>query len=77
MYCTSCTLNFYIWRTLNQSLLYIHLYIIPLTQTGETPLFVASQEGHSDIVNILMRNGADINLARNVWRYNVPYTHTV
>ena len=52
-------------------------FIIPLTQTGETPLFMASQKGHSEVVNILIRNGADINLARNVWRYNVPYTHTV
>ena len=51
--------------------------IIPLTQTGETPLFVASEKGHSEVVNILIRNGADINLACNVWRYNVPYTHTV
>ena len=51
--------------------------IIPLTQDGVTPLFMASCNGHSDVVNILIRNGADINLARNVWRYNVPYTHTV
>ena len=51
--------------------------IIPLTQDGTTPLFIASEHGHRDVVNILMQNGADINLARNVWRYNVPYTHTV
>ena len=53
-------------------LVYIYLYMllaIPLTQIGTTPLFIASQEGHSDVVNILIRNGADINLARNVWRY--------
>ena len=53
-------------------------YTIPLTQDGATPLFIASQNGHSDVVNIiLIRNRADINLALNVWRYNVPYTHTV
>jgi ankyrin repeat protein len=34
-------------------------------KTGATPLYIASQNGHSDIVNILIRNGADINLARN------------
>ena len=61
-------------------LVVIHLYlhvIIPLSQDGVTPLFMASQKGHSEVVNILIRDGADINLARNVWRYNVPYTHTV
>ena len=44
--------------------------IIPLTQDGSTPLNVASQNGHSDVVKILIRNGADVNLANNVWRYN-------
>ena len=34
--------------------------IIPLIQDGATPLFVASEQGHSDVVNILIRNGADI-----------------
>ena len=40
--------------------------IIPLIQDGATPLFVASEQGHSDVVNILIRNGADINLAWKV-----------
>ena len=56
-----------------------HYYpsLLPLTQDGATPLYAASGKGHSDIVDILIRNGADVNLATNVWRYNVPYTHTV
>ena len=37
-------------------------YILPLTQDGVTPLYIASQKGHSDVMNILIRNGADINL---------------
>ena len=41
---------------------------IPLTQDGTTPLYIASQNGHSDVVNILLRNGADINLAKKVCR---------
>ena len=48
--------------------------ITPLTQNGATSMFIASQHGHSDVVNILIRNGAGVNLACNVWRYNVPYT---
>ena len=55
---------------------YNHVIIL-LTQNGSTPLLIASQEGRSDVVNILIRNGADIHLATNVWRYNVTYTHTV
>ena len=38
----------------------------PLTQNGETPLFFASHNGHSDVVNILIRNGAGVNMAANV-----------
>ena len=41
----------------------------PLTQTGATPLFIASHNGHSDVVNILIRNEADVNMATNV-RYS-------
>ena len=50
-------------------ILYVHnLYIIiPLTQDGATPLHVASQKGHSDIVNTLIRNGADINQPMKVY----------
>ena len=52
------------------------MIIILLTQDGATPLYMASQNGHSDVVNVLIRIGADVcNLACNVWRYNVSYTH--
>ena len=37
-----------------------------LSQDGATPLIIASQNGHSDAVNILLRSGADVNLAMNV-----------
>ena len=52
----------------------------PLTQDGATPLFMASQNGHSDVVNILIRNGADVNLSwevcnNYVQQYGVPVTH--
>ena len=35
--------------------LYIHI------QDGYSPLCVASQEGHTDVVDILLRKGADVN----------------
>ena len=38
------------------------------TQTGATPVYIASQEGHSDTVATLIRNGADIKQPRNVRR---------
>ena len=41
--------------------------IIPHTQDGPIPLYVASWNGHSDVVNILIRNGADVNLAWQVY----------
>ena len=37
-----------------------------LLQTGASPLYTASQEGHSDVVDVLLKNGADINQANNV-----------
>ena len=40
-----------------------------LSQDGATPLFIASQKGHSDIVTILIRSGANINMAMNVSDY--------
>ena len=35
-------------------------------QTGDTPLFIASQEGHVDLVTLLVSRGADLNLAMQV-----------
>ena len=37
-----------------------------LLQDGTTPLFMASQKGHVSVVDVLLRNGADPNLARTV-----------
>lgn len=31
-------------------------------KTGASPLLIAGQEGHDDIVELLLNNGADINL---------------
>ena len=42
---------------------------IILSQDGATPLHIASQNGHSDIVTILIKSGANINMAMNVSDY--------
>ena len=37
-------------------------------QNGASPLYVASQEGHSDVVDILLKAGADVHQATTkVW----------
>ena len=37
-------------------------------QDGASPLFIASQEGQSEVVDVLVKNGVDINQPRNVGR---------
>ena len=39
---------------------------IIISQTGATPLYIASQNGHSDIVTILITSGANINIPHEV-----------
>ena len=60
--------------------IYIHFYMLlfPLTQDSTAPLFVACQNGHSGVVNMLIRNGADTWLVIYYGdSYNVSYAHTV
>ena len=61
--CISCKVCCILTITVHSSL---HV-IIPLTQRGSTtPLYIASQQGHSDVVNTLIRNGARVNMAKKV-----------
>ena len=39
-----------------------------LSQAGATPLWDTSRNGHTDVVDYLIRAGASINLATMVWR---------
>ena len=40
--------------------------VIPHSQTGSTPLFVAAQNGHRTTAELLISKGADINLPNKV-----------
>ena len=48
-------------------------YIFPI-QNGFSPLYFASQNGHTDVVDILLRKGADVNqtTTNEVCAYNKP-----
>ena len=50
--------------SLSLTLMSCHFFSLP--QDGATPLFIASQNGHSDVVTILLRNGAGVDVAKNV-----------
>jgi ankyrin repeat protein len=43
----------------------LHFYVIK-TQSGMTPVYFASEKGHTDVVNVLVQAGADIHLATKV-----------
>ena len=54
----------------------------PLFQSGASPLYIACQKGHIDVVDTLLKGGADPNLACTVWGLVCPsrpimYTVTV
>ena len=40
--------------------------MVCLMQDGSTPLYVASQNGHSDVVNLLISNRANLDTSREV-----------
>ena len=44
----------------------IHHHLFIVVQDGATPLFMASQNGHASVVDVLLRHGADPNLADHV-----------
>lgn len=49
---------------------YIHVYISnPIhMQNGNSPLYIACALGHTEVVDVLLNNGADPKLATMVWR---------
>ena len=45
-----------------------HVYIVLLhsLQNGDTPLILANQKGHKDIVEVLLNHGAEVDLPQMV-----------
>ena len=39
------------------------------TKQGTSPLYIASQEGHLDVIQVLLEYGASVNLVNDVSRY--------
>ena len=50
---------------ISKCMFYYTLYVLSL-QIGETPLYEASRNGHTDVVRILMENKADPNISDEV-----------
>lgn len=46
---------------------YVHMTALPTAQTGFTPLHGASEEGLFEVVDTLLKHGADPNLVTMVW----------
>lgn len=53
------------------------LIIVFAIQNGISPLYVASQEGHTDIVDLLLKAGADTHQAEMVLHATCIYIHVV
>ena len=50
----------------NENVLNNYNILSSTAQDGVSPLFIASQNGHTQIVELLLRKGADPNLTRTV-----------
>ena len=44
-------------------------------QNGASPLYVASQAGQTEVVDTLLKSGADPNLANTVWGLMYMFIH--
>ena len=49
------------WSSLNKNVSLLH------TQWGETAVYKASANGHSEVVKLLVKAGADLELQREVY----------
>ena len=51
--------------TLKVFVIHVLVFILSL-QTGATPLFIASKNGHSQVAELLLCKGADVSLPKQV-----------
>ena len=51
---------------LQSVILYVLTGLYTPLQGGLSPLFIASQGGHTEVVHVLVKNGVDINQPKNV-----------
>ena len=61
-----CRVHVLLVKYVTRQCIYRTVISTPFTQDGTTPLIIASQNGYSDIVNILIRNGASVNMTKKV-----------
>ena len=54
---------------------HVHSIILFTVQNSTSPLHMASQEGHTEVVEVLLRSGADPNLAWTVWGLVCSFHH--
>ena len=45
---------------------YVYIVLYHSLQDGDTPLILASHNGHKDIVEVLLNHGAEVDLPNNV-----------
>ena len=61
-----------LWSCLTQLSIYIYLTV----QDGFSPLYVASQFGHTDVLDLLLKAGADVHQMAKVLPLYMPPTCT-
>ena len=75
MCCPQCSAL--IFRHIESVLIVFHtlaIFCFSQTQNGYSPVYPASQNGHTEVVDLLVKAGADINLATTKVRVSI---HTV
>ena len=51
---------------LHEELLYHDNVVLIHVQDGQTPLFIASREGHGAVVELLLQQHADVSISKTV-----------
>ena len=54
------------WKILHEGLLYHDNVLLIHVQDGETPLYIASGNGHGVVVKLLLEQHADVSISKTV-----------